>query len=93
MVYTWNAKSQVCARADLIIQMCSYAYIIIQAHLVEVGADAAIDHICEGSTIVHSHVVQVLKSPFATVLSRKSVKYFSLTIGVNALHTLNEYIL
>ena len=32
-----------------------------QAHLVEFRADAAIDYVCQGSTIVHAHVILVLE--------------------------------
>ena len=47
-----NTNSQVCGHA--------YSNINYSAHLVEFGADAAIYHISQGSTIVHAHVIIVL---------------------------------
>ena len=45
-------------------QMCGHAYSFRYnyAHLVEFRADAAIDYISKGSTIVHTHVIFVLEA-------------------------------
>ena len=45
-------------------QVCGYAYSNrnYKAHLVEFRADAAIDHVGQGSTIERAHVILVLKA-------------------------------